>query len=278
MIQLPRPESLKPIGGGDHEVWNDRIVNLVLAAIPMGDKENLGAVGTAVASGMLDIKAADPVEGMLVSHLLVAHEAALAMYRKAWVQDNFEIKAKYLALADKTQRTVVMLTERLDHHRGRGQQQITVKHVTVNADQAIVGNVTAGGGLPLKSKELPHAIEHQSQLPMRSQDQGGEAVSVAGNPLVSTQACILVVNPPLDRPISLVSRPPAQPPCWWTRTMEVSIIWTEPSWASARASKIKSRCQPFASEQTGYSKSCKVQSPSADRAMVRLTAISRRWR
>jgi hypothetical protein len=36
---------------------------------------------------------------------------------------------------------VVLLTERLDHHRGRGQQQITVKHVTVNADQAIVGNV-----------------------------------------------------------------------------------------------------------------------------------------
>ena len=39
------------------------------------------------------------------------------------------------------QRTVVMPTERLDHHRNRGQQQITVKHVTVNADQAIVGNV-----------------------------------------------------------------------------------------------------------------------------------------
>jgi hypothetical protein len=31
-----------------------------------------------------------------------------------------------------------MLTERLNHHRGRGQQQIVVKHVTVNADQAVV--------------------------------------------------------------------------------------------------------------------------------------------
>jgi hypothetical protein len=30
------------------------------------------------------------------------------------------------------------VTERLDQHRGRGQQQITVKHVTVNADQAVV--------------------------------------------------------------------------------------------------------------------------------------------
>jgi hypothetical protein len=53
-----------------------------------------------------------------------------------------------------------MLTERLDHHRGRGQQQITVKHVTVNAEQAIVGNVEhhQGGGLQLKLEDQPHAI------------------------------------------------------------------------------------------------------------------------
>jgi hypothetical protein len=31
-----------------------------------------------------------------------------------------------------------MLTERLDHRRGMGQQSITVKYVTVNADQAMV--------------------------------------------------------------------------------------------------------------------------------------------
>ena len=47
----------------------------------------------------------------------------------------------------------MMLTERLDHHRGRGQQQITVKHVTTNnvtADQAIIAdsvtNVSEGLG------------------------------------------------------------------------------------------------------------------------------------
>ena len=38
-------------------------------------------------------------------------------------------------LADKASRTVALLTERLDQRRGRGQQQIMVKHVTVNADQ-----------------------------------------------------------------------------------------------------------------------------------------------
>jgi hypothetical protein len=38
-----------------------------------------------------------------------------------------------------------MLTERLDHHRGRGQQQIVVKHVTVNADQALVADTVVTG-------------------------------------------------------------------------------------------------------------------------------------
>jgi hypothetical protein len=50
----------------------------------------------------------------------------------------FDGGTKYLQLADKSSRTVALLTERLDQHRGWGQQQITVKHVTVNADQAVV--------------------------------------------------------------------------------------------------------------------------------------------
>jgi hypothetical protein len=40
---------------------------------------------------------------------------------------------------------VGILTERLDQHRGRGQQQITVKHVTVNADQALVADTITTG-------------------------------------------------------------------------------------------------------------------------------------
>jgi len=43
-----------------------------------------------------------------------------------------------------------MLTERLDQHRGRGQQQITVKHVTVNADRAVVADQIVSG----KGKEV----------------------------------------------------------------------------------------------------------------------------
>jgi len=71
---------------------------------------------------------------------LVANKVALSMYRRGWAQpsEHFTARTKYLALADKASRTVALLTERLDQHRGRGQQQIVVKHVTVNADQALV--------------------------------------------------------------------------------------------------------------------------------------------
>jgi hypothetical protein len=106
---------------------------------------------------------------MLIAQLMAANEAALALYRKGWknvnVPEYFEGGAKLLQLADKAARTVVLLTERLDRHRGAGQQQITVKHVTVNADNAIVGDVNPapGGGPPAEIKGQPHALGHAIQ-------------------------------------------------------------------------------------------------------------------
>lgn len=184
-IKLPHPGNLKPIGGGEADAWNDRIMRLVISAMPVGNKEDVGEVGTAVVSGMLDINAADPIEGMLVSQLVVASEAALSMFRRAWLQPDeyFEARCRYLALADRAQRTVALLTERLDHHRGRGQQQITVKHVTVNADQAIVGNVEhhQGGGSEPQSKEQPQALTYAPGITVPSTDQGRELLPVTGD-------------------------------------------------------------------------------------------------
>src|SRR4051812_39464387 len=86
---------------------------------------------------------------MLAAQMIAAHESALEMRRRAWMDEQtWEARTKYLALADKAARTVAVLAEALDRHRGRGQQQITVKHVTVNADQAVVADqvVTGRGG------------------------------------------------------------------------------------------------------------------------------------
>jgi hypothetical protein len=97
------------------------------------------------------------------------------MYRRGWDQppEHFEARTKYLQLADKAARTVMMLMERLDHHRGRGQQQITVKHVTTNnvmADQAIIADrVTTGVGaspaLLAVSSEKPMPILGETRQP-----------------------------------------------------------------------------------------------------------------
>ena len=143
----------RAVGGATRDEWNDRLTTIVAAALPINQQNTAvcSEAATALFSGMLEIKPADPIEGILVGQLMVAHEAALSMYRRAWQQpaEYFEARTKYLALADKAARTVALLSERLDQHRGRGQQQITVKHVTVNADQAVVADkvVTAGGGV-----------------------------------------------------------------------------------------------------------------------------------
>jgi hypothetical protein len=79
----------------------------------------------------------------VTAQLVVAHEAALALYRRAWAQppEYFEAQMKYLAQGDKAMRTAMMLTERLDNHRNQGKQQIIVQHTTtVNANQAVVSD------------------------------------------------------------------------------------------------------------------------------------------
>ena len=121
------------------------LLNLVTKALPVSQEkiEAVSHVGSAVMAGVVDMNPTHPIEGVLISQLVVANEAALSLYRRAWAcnpADYFEAHAKYLQLADKASRTVALLTERLDQHRGRGQQQITVKHVTVNADQAVVAD------------------------------------------------------------------------------------------------------------------------------------------
>jgi hypothetical protein len=147
----PDPKrELKALGGADRDQWNERLVGLVAKALPVNQEnvEAVSEVGSAVMAGVVDMNPTDPIEGMLISQLAVVNEAALSLYRRAWAcnpADYFEAHTKYLQLADKASRTVALLSERLDHHRGRGQQHITVKHVTVNADQAVVADQIVRG-------------------------------------------------------------------------------------------------------------------------------------
>jgi hypothetical protein len=157
VILDPKPKGeFKDVGGSQQDVWNMRLANLVVLTLP--DHAAEGAA-TAAISGMADMKPADPIEGVLIGQIIAANEASLSAYRRAWAQPSeyFDARLKYLAVADKAARTVAVLSERLDRHRTQGQQQITVKHVTVNADQAVVAEMVvtgASGGNSLASARL----------------------------------------------------------------------------------------------------------------------------
>ena len=70
-----------------------------------------------------------------------------------------------------------MLLDALSKHRGKGQQVVRVEHVTVQAGgQAIVGNVTQGGGGHHRSEDRAHAPEPE----MRGADPSREPLPVAG--------------------------------------------------------------------------------------------------
>jgi hypothetical protein len=138
--------TMKAIGGGENNYWNRRISLGLFAALPGINSDNATEAGRAILMGLLDINSTDPTEGMLSAQIIAAHEAGMHLRQLAWhPEQSLEAMTKFLELAEKAARTVGMLTERLDQHRGRGQQQITVKHVTVNADQALVAdNITTG--------------------------------------------------------------------------------------------------------------------------------------
>jgi hypothetical protein len=169
-----KPEGkFKLLGGSQADQWNNRLNSQTLNALPIAHSKNNDSITEAclaVSYGVMDMAPADPVEGILIAQLMAANEAALAMYQKGWAQppEYFEARTKYLQLADKAARTVVLLTERLDHHRGRGQQQITVKHVTTNnvtADQAIIAeNLTTGDGA--RNVASPALLAASSGTPM----------------------------------------------------------------------------------------------------------------
>jgi len=184
-----KPEGIrKSLGGGKADEWNDRLNHLTFNALPIAHSKNdesITAACEAVSYGAMDIAPADPVEGILIAQLMAANEASLALYRKGWqnMPEYFDAGTKFLQLADKAARTVVLLTERLDHHRGRGQQQITVKHVTTNnvtADQAIIADsVTTGGARNVVSPALL-AANSEAPMPILSETRQPDPVGVGG--------------------------------------------------------------------------------------------------
>jgi hypothetical protein len=107
------------------------------------------------------------------------------LLRRAWLKDqSFECRTRFLALADKSARTLTTLFEALNRHRGKGQQVVRVERVIVHeGGRAIVGPVSnQGGGSPPQIKDQPHALEYAPGIEMPCAfETERETVPVAGN-------------------------------------------------------------------------------------------------
>jgi hypothetical protein len=173
----------KAFGGGDNDSWNCGVAHRMAGALPAFHSPDFAEAARACLQGLRGIKPNDPIEGMLASQIIAAHEAAMHLRQLAWCpEQNFVVRTKYLELAEKAARTMAMLTERLDQHRGRGQQQITVKHVvTVNADQALVADsINTGGpsGSSAPARSPGNLLTTGKQKPMKTLN--GDLVEVGG--------------------------------------------------------------------------------------------------
>lgn len=111
-----------------------------------GGNIDVGA-GNYAASIVSGIKPTDPIETMLATQMAGVHMAAVAFTKKLAAADNLMRRDSASKTLNQLTRTFVAQVEALKRYRTGGQQNVTVKHVTVNeGGQAIVGNVKSGGG------------------------------------------------------------------------------------------------------------------------------------
>lgn len=166
-LEVPYPgrekAKLSDMGGSRADEWNSSLANFLARALPtsseMFSKEDQEREKVAALCGLTDCAPADPLEAMMFAQIISANATALELQRRAWLANQtFEARTRFLGLADRSARTVALLVETLNRHRGKGQQIVRVERVTVNeGGQAVVGAITQHrGGERGKNREQPH--------------------------------------------------------------------------------------------------------------------------
>ena len=185
-VMLPRPAKpeFKQLGGSDSDHFNQLLADQTLQAlwVAHADDEQRDRQYLAATAAMIGAKPQNELEGMLIAQMVACHAASLECYRRAMLaEQSFEGRQVNLNAANKLSRTYTMLLDALNRHRGKGQQVVRVEHVTVQAGgQAIVGNVTQGGGGHNQSEDRAHALAHAPEPEMRGADPNRERLPVAG--------------------------------------------------------------------------------------------------
>jgi hypothetical protein len=90
-----------------------------------------------------DLQPRDAVESMLCSQMISTHLLTMECFKRAnLTNQSFEGRELNMRHGERLSRIYAQQVDTLNKHRGKGQQKVTVEHVTVNAGgQAVVGNV-----------------------------------------------------------------------------------------------------------------------------------------
>lgn len=101
------------------------------------------------------IQPQDELEGVLAAQMVGVHNLAMEFMRRAMaLEQTFEGVTANTERAIKMLRTFTTQIEALNRYRGKGQQKVTVEHVTIkNGGQAIIGQIT-----PQESKLGPGGL------------------------------------------------------------------------------------------------------------------------
>lgn len=150
---------LEAASGSTSTHFQREILDQVMAALWLPHwktAEQKQRAGKAAYESLQKIAPRSELEGMLAAQMVSTHNAAMECLRRAMKEEQtFEGRDQSLKHAVKLLGLYERQLGALDKHRGKGQQKITVEHVTVEAGgQAIVGNVATPAPSTARSRKV----------------------------------------------------------------------------------------------------------------------------
>jgi hypothetical protein len=130
----------------------------------------------------------DETESLLAAQMAAIHNATMVAARRLNHVETIPQQDSASTMLNKLARTFAAQVEALKKYRSAGEQTIKVQHVTVNeGGQAIVGNVSQGGGGTAKTGAQPHEpcashecgpslLGHEQALPLPMPGPGGSGL------------------------------------------------------------------------------------------------------
>jgi hypothetical protein len=174
--------------GTNSRGWTDLIAGQLMNAGNEGELANGGEALVAGFAFLNGLRPANEVEAALGAQMFAMHMMAMSMARRAEKLQMMDQIKQCAELTIKAARTFAAQAEALAKLRGGGKQTVEVRHVHINAQNAVIGDVhhPGGGGGP-ESANQPHtaALAHNPDdvvAAMWSEDPHRQPVQIADRP------------------------------------------------------------------------------------------------